>query len=860
MILNPTKNRLSQAIQAGAQKSRRRTLLVPLLPILTLGSGTVLAQDEGASDQDTIAMLEEVLVTARRIGESLQDVPQTVNVVKGDALEEYSIHNFEDMDVLVPGLSLESSDNGFTSSASMRGVAFNAESGASPTVEFYLNEAPVASSVVFQSMFDVGQIEVLKGPQGTLRGKSSPSGAITITTNKPVLNEFEGYVSTTASNIDSSNVQGAVNIPILEDKIALRVAGTTDDNEANGVRSVHSSKEPSKKTDAVRASVIFTPVEALEMTLTYQDLTSNRNTFVQVAGEGSPGGQVPGRSYDAPPAGYNGPSIQPEDRLGITDDISQVEQKHDVLIAEAQWYFSGQKLSYVGSITDQSVTSKTPVDFANMLPDFEYYRDLNTGGETKTHELRIGSEDPLGGWFSYVAGVFSSKAERNNSLTAPSSFQDGAFGTPLGEPDPSQPNLKFTIPITVAGNSDTEETSIFANIIMDISDSTELAIGGRYISFEDEGGTGLFIESGYTTLTSSDGFPAPLNALPISMSCGLAGGEWEATYDAVCDLPTPAFTLQELDRDVDDDTFVYNISLSNTINDDLMLYGNVGTSWRAGPTSVGVTSEYDETLESLVFLDAEESTSYEVGFKSSFLDGKATLNAALYHQVFDNYFYFTDEVPYLSVTPRSTGVSTFQFTSNVDAQVTGVDIEASAQITDNWSATLAANVTDSSIDDDAIPCVDSNFDGVPDTGTPTVEGFQEYGRYVALCQSDDSISKSPDWQVTLTSEYFHPIGRNMEAYVRGIYTHYPDNDNANKGFTASSYGLLNLYTGVISTDGSWEVGAFVKNALEEQELTNRESSEVASFGGLSSIFGGSGYRWVGYTPRREAGISLRYRF
>src|SRR3546814_10786012 len=84
---------------------------------------------------------------------------------------------------------------GYTTAATIRGASFQVESGSSPTVEFYLNDAPIQSNSLFNSMFDVGQIEVLRGPQGTLRGRASPSGSITVTTQKPDLYESGGYRS-----------------------------------------------------------------------------------------------------------------------------------------------------------------------------------------------------------------------------------------------------------------------------------------------------------------------------------------------------------------------------------------------------------------------------------------------------------------------------------------------------------------------------------------------------------------------------------------------------------------------------------------------------------------------------------------
>src|SRR3546814_6255970 len=93
----------------------------------------------------------------------------------------------------------------------------------------------VCSSDLFNSMFDVGQIEVLRGPQGTLRGRASPSGSITVTTQKPDLYESGGYADLTRTNLDALNVNGAFNLPIIPEKLAIRIAGIDDRNEAGEI-------------------------------------------------------------------------------------------------------------------------------------------------------------------------------------------------------------------------------------------------------------------------------------------------------------------------------------------------------------------------------------------------------------------------------------------------------------------------------------------------------------------------------------------------------------------------------------------------------------------------------------------------
>src|SRR3546814_5528527 len=96
----------------------------------------------------------------------------TVNAVPKETLQKLNIQKFEDVQSIVPGLTMSAGTTGYTTAATIRGASFQVESGSSPTVEFYLNDAPIQSNSLFNSMFDVGQIEVLRGPQGTQIGRA----------------------------------------------------------------------------------------------------------------------------------------------------------------------------------------------------------------------------------------------------------------------------------------------------------------------------------------------------------------------------------------------------------------------------------------------------------------------------------------------------------------------------------------------------------------------------------------------------------------------------------------------------------------------------------------------------------------
>lgn len=142
------------------------------------------ADDEAASD-------DVILVEARRNPENVQDVPVAVQVVSGDSLQKLAITSVEEVSKLAPGLTLVNA--GSNTSVTLRGVTWLPGSG-TPATPIYYNDIAFDSAQVIVSLFDVGQIEVLRGSQGTSGGAPSISGAVTITSRKPDLDEFGGYV------------------------------------------------------------------------------------------------------------------------------------------------------------------------------------------------------------------------------------------------------------------------------------------------------------------------------------------------------------------------------------------------------------------------------------------------------------------------------------------------------------------------------------------------------------------------------------------------------------------------------------------------------------------------------------------
>jgi iron complex outermembrane recepter protein len=177
------------------------------------------AQNAAPADDAAASTEGDIIVTARRGDERLQDVPVSVQVVTGESLQKLAITQADEISKLAPGLTLV--NNNASTQVSLRGVTWKPGSG-TPATPVYFNEVPFDPGNTIVSIFDIGQIEVLRGPQGTSRGAPSISGAITLGTRKPNLTEFGGYAKGFYGSANHWDLQGYSGSPLRHQYRGLR--------------------------------------------------------------------------------------------------------------------------------------------------------------------------------------------------------------------------------------------------------------------------------------------------------------------------------------------------------------------------------------------------------------------------------------------------------------------------------------------------------------------------------------------------------------------------------------------------------------------------------------------------------------
>jgi iron complex outermembrane receptor protein len=228
------------------------------------------AQDgapQGASSA-TQAGLEDIIVTARRRSENIQSVPIAVTALGQELLQTRTVQTTLDLTNNVPGLRVSGEGSQYASTVSMRGLSRIANNPTSSAVMMYLNEVAIPGVGLRLPTFDLASVQVLKGPQGTLFGRNSIGGAILATSVQPSYN-FTGFVKGEIGDLNYRAVEGAVNVPIIADKLAVRFAGQIRRRDGFERDLTSGQLANNVHQDSFRISVLFQPTDSIKSTTVY---------------------------------------------------------------------------------------------------------------------------------------------------------------------------------------------------------------------------------------------------------------------------------------------------------------------------------------------------------------------------------------------------------------------------------------------------------------------------------------------------------------------------------------------------------------------------------------------------------------
>lgn len=777
-------------------------------------STPVWAQDSQALNQG----VQDIVVTARRQSESLQDVPMSVDVTTGDQLQKLSLFDAKDIQQLAPGLEL-TNNNGRSNTTTLRGITFDPDQGTAPAVRVYLNEVPTDAQTVYTALYDVQQIEVLRGPQGTLRGLPSPAGAITITTRRPSFDEIVGFAQATATDDNAYNVQGGVSLP-FSDKFAIRLAALVDGNQVNQVYNVNRGERSRSRTESARVTAGWKPSEDFTAYLTYQYLEADNRQAQQVVGEGN----APSLVFGDPTR--TGPTASVQDYIAVSEGQTRYKNMTHILNLQADWDLGTAILSFVGAHQFSKLDQLRDLDPANAVPN--YFSNSHTISPYKvdTAELRLASNhNEVWNW---TVSAFYTKQTGDVRVTQGA---DSFFA-----PAPISAGLFLPIDVSIA-------IPVYSRTLsFNASSSVEL---GR---FTIEGGIRYSrIKSVQTALVTATSPGYPAFGIPPFVS----------TVDGVpADLAVSK-----------DNPFTGGATISYKATDDINLYAAYGHSFRAGSAGVAAPAGISDDL---ILTKPEKTDSYEVGVKASFFDRRMSISVAGFYQKFDGYLGRFNDIYYNcqdmfgtcspsgpainngTDVPRTNGL--FNFNYNGDATIKGVEATVEGRPLDNWDVSVSAAYIKGRYDDAALPCNDFDGDGKPDgTGTPVITGSGN----VSFCKTNSRLADIPDFTLSANSELRFPMDT-VTPFVRGLLSYRPGVFSERADFRYQSRALLNAYVGVRTNDGRWEVNVFAKNLLNQKRITNISlgNAQQATAAGPYD----SGYRMVSATNPREVGLTTTFNF
>lgn len=743
---------------------------------------------------DTV-QIEEVVVTATKRSENIQNVPSTVTAVTGETLQKLNILSFQDVQKLTPGLVLDNG-GGRAQKVGLRGINYDPDTSASPAVQVYWNETPISASTAFRAMYDMGQLEVLRGPQGTLRGQTSPAGAITLATRRPAFDSFGGSINQTIGQNGLFNTQAAINLPLVEGKLALRVAGLYNHDRDGGQNAA--GRKNSDTAHSIRASLAWRPTDDIEILLVHQVL--NDRVVSPLLTIGAP----------LTAAGQTGPTIGLKDRIAVAEGPADFYHRSRLTSLNATWSLPGHRLSYIGGYQRTTDTSDRDMDVANVVNGFADIQHVYATGHQLTQELRLESTDRK--FWNYLIGGYYG---RNNAFATFEQNYNVFFA-------PYQPPA-FSLPLTgMSKPTGGKDLAFFTDHRFALTSRDDLQMGLRWQRSETTAQNLIGVGGPPTPVLPPDFVTRKSTAWTGSASYKHRFSDDLMTYVSYGRGFRPGGTTQ----------FVTNAGLAPQYR--------VYQDETSDSFELGVKSQW---LDRRLQVNADVFRQKIDGYISR-LNGISSRAAAVAGEP-------KGPGPGGSY-PYDAATGGNNFNTNGDAIITGAEFQVTGVITEGWQATISASYVDAHYDNALLYCNDRNNDGVPDA----VGDFVQPGRQVSLCPSNSKLPADTGlapgkFNLSLNSEYARNIGA-VDLFTRGLVRYTPKSylPGADRHF--DSYVIADLYLGVRSADRAWEASLFAQNLFDKTELTYYGTQ---NFNGVSG-----GYHNVTVTPERRFGLSFRYNY
>jgi len=774
-----------------------------------------LAQTQQEQTAEERTTLEEIVVTARKREESLQDVPFSINAQTEAELRDKGADSLEDVANNVAGFTIQDLGPG-QSQVAIRGVSAGQivrdQPGVKEQVGIYLDESSISLSLFTPDLdfFDMSRVEVLRGPQGTLFGSGSLSGTVRYITNKPNFNDFELITEMSGSIIDGggagAEAKGVVNIP-FSDKVAVRAVaygkrfgGFIDSVQPEGrTRQPGGDFRGGRVNDVNDGSRIGGRL-TLEAQPTSNLMIRPRVIYQEVETDGF--NREDRFNILANPFTTTREPVE----LGEREQFTQLEEtfSDEFLMADLELEYD------FGPVTFKSISSYTDRDILQIrdstqltgsitfqvfgAPESIFTLDAPLFDSTKvevfTQEARVSNSDPTDR-LRWTLGVFYTDMDREFGQTLDvTGFEDllaATTGTEIPTAGPLAPKdvLFFSdIPFNF------EQFAVFGEGSYRLTDRLDFTFGFRWFDFEE------------TRELNFDGIFA-------------------------------ATTIAE-PGETSSDGFNPRVMASYDLTDDLSVNAQVSKGFRLGgindPLNEPLCSPQDlETFGGRPDFEDEELWNFEVGSKGQFFDGMVTANVAA----------FWNDIENLQVTTDA-GTCSSRIIFNVpDARSIGAEFEVTLRPTSQWQFGVSGSYTD--------PELRSTITSVDEQGNEqVVDGIEKGNRLPTV----------PQFQLSAHTTFTQPVTREIDGFVSATFQHVgsrftqvsdqregfgsvdltqipigaPSADTFNFDPELDAYQIGNLRVGVRTDE--WETAFWVNNIWDESaELSlDRERGTLARVG------------------------------
>ena len=721
--------------------------------ILALACGFALLLPWKASAQQ---MLDEIVVTAQRRAENLQDVPISVNAFTADMVEKQRIQDFHDLGLAIPGFSINTFSKSRMNPSLRGGSSSLSGAGADGAVGMFIDDMYYGGPGDFEiDLFDVERIEVLRGPQGTLFGRNTTGGAIVVTTKDPG-EELEGKLEATYGGYDLLQFRGLVSGPLTDNLFGSLAFSSTDRDGTSFNRTTGNDIDNTNRA-SVRGKLRWVLDNDLEAKLSFG--------FSKHDESGLARDQIFGVNLPVTHEGLVDVGFVPETKSRVTNQFSDgdyVSEQFTAGLHIEKGLEYGQLLSITSGRYFDSHESLQTIT-GSPVPVYAY-------GEPReatviSQEFRFLSE--LEGPLNFVSGFYFYHADEERTPdnlahwdldTTTASFQAATF-CPFQ--DPADTAFFLVTPactgpgLVTAGNRtvtldslyelheftffervDTTSYAVFTEAKYDILDSLTLTGGVRWTHDKKdmEGGTD----------GDPDFFFNPVPGLRVSD---------EESWGEV----------------------TYRVGLDWHVTDDIMLYGTTSKGFRSGAYDV---AQSDPALSSAP-VDPEIVFSHEIGMKSSWFNDRVRLNVTAFDVTYENLQFFVN-----------TGAASIT-TNAGEASVQGVEVDFLAAITE--ALTFRFQFSHQDGDSEGIPAAAEIPDGTPPQGTVP---------YTYIAALDYSTPLANGGQLSMGVDFTHKEPYGLEF-------------NDVPQFVSEVEALVNARISYRFPGDQWEISLWGKNLTDE---------------------------------------------